>query len=69
VPYISNIQRYGARFGFCEITNEGSLIISLTRRQVRTFLNLLPSSEGDKEKFAVDQPLEVVGISATLSPD
>ncbi|KAF9531630.1 GTP-binding protein 1 [Crepidotus variabilis] len=25
---------------------------------VRTFLNLLPSSEGDKEKFAVDQPLE-----------
>lgn len=26
---------------------------------VRTFLNLLPSSEGDKEKFAVDQPFEV----------
>lgn len=25
---------------------------------VRTFLNLLPSSEGDKDKFAVDQPLE-----------
>ncbi|KAF6761285.1 GTP-binding protein 1 [Ephemerocybe angulata] len=25
---------------------------------VRTFLNLLPSSEGDKEKFAVDQPFE-----------
>ncbi|KAF8973275.1 GTP-binding protein 1 [Flammula alnicola] len=25
---------------------------------VRTFLNLLPSSEGDTEKFAVDQPLE-----------
>lgn len=26
---------------------------------VRTFLNLLPSSEGDDEKFASDQPLEV----------
>ncbi|KAJ2916809.1 hypothetical protein MD484_g3627, partial [Candolleomyces efflorescens] len=26
--------------------------------QLRTFLNLLPSSEGDKDKFAVDQPLE-----------
>jgi len=25
---------------------------------VRTFLNLLPSSEGDTEKFAVNQPLE-----------
>jgi GTPase len=25
---------------------------------VRTFLNLLPSSEGDKDKFAIDQPLE-----------
>ncbi|KAF7361886.1 GTP-binding protein 1 [Mycena venus] len=25
---------------------------------VRTFLNLLPSSEGDQEKFAVNQPLE-----------
>ncbi|KAF9038291.1 P-loop containing nucleoside triphosphate hydrolase protein [Hymenopellis radicata] len=25
---------------------------------VRTFLNLLPSSEGDKEKFAANQPLE-----------
>ncbi|KAF5322453.1 hypothetical protein D9619_001792 [Psilocybe cf. subviscida] len=25
---------------------------------VRTFLNLLPSSEGDSDKFAVDQPLE-----------
>ncbi|KAJ3514147.1 hypothetical protein NMY22_g14838 [Coprinellus aureogranulatus] len=25
---------------------------------LRTFLNLLPSSEGDKEKFAVDQPFE-----------
>lgn len=27
--------------------------------QLRTFLNLLPSSEGDTDKFAVDQPLEV----------
>ncbi|KAF8829234.1 hypothetical protein HHX47_DHR3000709 [Lentinula edodes] len=26
--------------------------------QLRTFLNLLPSSEGDTDKFAVDQPLE-----------
>lgn len=26
---------------------------------VRTFLNLLPSSEGDSDKFASDQPLEV----------
>ncbi|KAJ4483422.1 GTP-binding protein 1 [Lentinula aciculospora] len=25
---------------------------------LRTFLNLLPSSEGDKDKFVVDQPLE-----------
>ncbi|KAG5342991.1 hypothetical protein C0989_005942 [Termitomyces sp. Mn162] len=29
-----------------------------TINQVRTFLNLLPSSEADAEKFAVDQPLE-----------
>ncbi|KAJ2922724.1 hypothetical protein H1R20_g14360, partial [Candolleomyces eurysporus] len=29
-----------------------------SRTQLRTFLNLLPSSEGDKDKFAVDQPLE-----------
>jgi GTPase len=27
--------------------------------QMRTFLNLLPSSEGDHEKFVSDQPLEV----------
>lgn len=27
-------------------------------QQLRTFLNLLPSSEGDAEKFATDQPLE-----------
>lgn len=26
---------------------------------VRTFLNLLPSSEADSDKFAIDQPLEV----------
>lgn len=26
---------------------------------LRTFLNLLPASEGDTEKFAADQPLEV----------
>jgi hypothetical protein len=32
------------------------------------FLNLLPSSEGDKEKFVADQPLEVSlsGSIATL---
>ena len=29
---------------------------------VRTFLNLLPSSEGDGDKFAADQPLEVIPI-------
>ncbi len=27
---------------------------------LRTFLNLLPSSEGDPTKFASDQPLEVM---------
>ena len=27
--------------------------------QVRTFLNLLPASEGDAERFDVTQPLEV----------
>lgn len=26
--------------------------------QLRTFLNLLPSSEGDEEKFSLDDPLE-----------
>ncbi|KAJ7218061.1 P-loop containing nucleoside triphosphate hydrolase protein [Mycena pura] len=31
---------------------------SLTQHQLRTFLNLLPSSEADQEKFAVNQPLE-----------
>lgn len=29
--------------------------------QVRTFLNLLPSSEADTDKFALNQPLEVSG--------
>lgn len=33
--------------------------------QLRTFLNLLPSSEGDTDKFVADQPLEV---SSTLLP-
>lgn len=27
--------------------------------QLRTFLNLLPASESDNEKFLTDQPLEV----------
>ena len=31
---------------------------------VRTFLNLLPSSEGDSDKFASDQPLEVSDLAA-----
>jgi len=31
----------------------------LTLLQVRTFLNLLPSSEADADKFALNQPLEV----------
>ncbi|KAL0072375.1 hypothetical protein AAF712_000138 [Marasmius tenuissimus] len=38
---------------------------------LRTFLNLLPSSEADTDKFAVDQPLEVLNsycISRSLSP-
>ncbi|KAG6880329.1 hypothetical protein C0992_011078 [Termitomyces sp. T32_za158] len=33
-------------------------MISELLYQVRTFLNLLPSSEADSEKFAVDQSLE-----------
>jgi len=28
--------------------------------QFRTFLNLCPSSEGDQEKYPIDQPLEVM---------
>lgn len=35
--------------------------------EVRTFLNLLPSSEGDTEKFAVNQPLEVPAFSIYFS--
>ncbi|KAG6874469.1 hypothetical protein C0995_010379 [Termitomyces sp. Mi166 len=34
------------------------IVVCITKGQVRTFLNLLPSSEVDDEKFAVDQPLE-----------
>lgn len=34
------------------------LILNRRNLQVRTFLNLLPSSEADSEKFAADQPLE-----------
>ena len=33
----------------------GSLIL-----QLRTFLNLLPPSDTNREIFAVDQPLEVI---------
>ena len=35
--------------------------------QVRTFLNLLPSSEADTDKFALNQPLEVGGSLNTLN--
>ncbi|KAF4620322.1 hypothetical protein D9613_000686 [Agrocybe pediades] len=38
-------------FQISNVTGEGLNFL-------RTFLNLLPSSEGDTEKFAVDQPLE-----------
>jgi hypothetical protein len=31
----------------------------LVLNQMRTLLNLLPSSDGDESKFSVDQPLEV----------
>jgi hypothetical protein len=31
----------------------------LRNMQVRTFMNLLPSSEGDTDKYVADQPLEV----------
>lgn len=36
--------------------------------QLRTFLNLLPASEGDTEKFLVDQPLEVGLLSCLFVP-
>lgn len=36
-------------------------------KQVRTFLNLLPSSEADGEKFAANQPLEVLQSSTIAS--
>ena len=39
-------------FQLSNVTGEGLNFL-------RTFLNLLPSSEGDTEKFAADQPLEV----------
>ena len=39
----------------------------LTLLQVRTFLNLLPSSEADTNKFALNQPLEVSGTLSTLN--
>jgi hypothetical protein len=35
--------------------------------QVRTFLNLLPASEGDAERFDATQPLEVYLLLLTLS--
>ena len=35
--------------------------------QVRTFLNLLPSSEADNEKFTADQPLEVVIVNLMIA--
>ena len=35
--------------------------------QVRTFLNLLPSSETDNEKFTADQPLEVIVVNIMRS--
>ena len=38
-----------------------------TPLQVRTFLNLLPSSEADTDKFALNQPLEVGGILSSLN--
>lgn len=34
------------------------------RFQLRTFLNLLPPSDTNRELFAIDQPLEVVLLGA-----
>ena len=33
---------------------------------IRTFLNLLPSSEDDEDKFAPDQPLEVLKANSYI---
>ena len=54
---LSNVTGQGLDFVGVRLQN--SLSSDSNLAQLRTFLNLLPSSEGDKDKFAVDQPLEV----------
>ena len=39
--------------------NSNQLCLTSRVLQVRTFLNLLPASEGDAERFDSKQPLEV----------
>lgn len=48
----------GEGLDYVEVSSSSHLC-SYDILQLRTFLNLLPSSERDTSKFAVDQPLEV----------
>ena len=55
---VSNVTGEGLDFVSSCLTFRPVLLL-IPFDQVRTFLNLLPSSEADNEKFTADQPLEV----------
>ena len=62
---VSNVT--GTGLDFVCIAGQTVLQLCLTSRplQVRTFLNLLPASEGDAERFDATQPLEVYFLLLT----
>ncbi|KXN90600.1 GTP-binding protein 1 [Leucoagaricus sp. SymC.cos] len=65
---ISNVTGEGLNHvGYFRRTTK-SLILNVSTVQLRTFLNLLPSSEHDVTKFAVDQPLEISIIETWSVP-
>lgn len=58
---VSNVTGQGLDYVCSHVHSfiSGGLQKRLNSFQLRTFLNLLPPSEGDNEKFSADQPLEV----------
>jgi len=68
MSYIPGLQRYGnwSRFRTYSSFERSQRCLTSRGLQVRTFLNLLPASEGDAERFDATQPLEVFLSTSTL---
>ena len=62
MPHLPSIERHWGRSRSRQYPGDSRSCYFLMTFyvQMRTFLNLLPSSEADYEKFTTDQPLEVI---------